>query len=562
MVNKKVIYTSVFGCSEENNYHLHSPDIDLKGYDFVCFTDNPNFKSDVWDIRIVDKLYDDGARSAKRYKLLPHRFLKEYDVSIWIDIEVKITKDINDLVDGYLSKSNLAILNHELCGRTVTGDLNVRKCVYEEAKFIKWLGDNHPKKQYKDNIDIINSQVDRYKSEGYPENNGLARTTVIFRNHNEDDVIKHSELWWDEMKYGSRRDQIGFNYSAWKQDFNFDYIQEDIDDNEFFLYMKKWRQIKRKEKRNNFVEYQPISLDYFLNMEVANGGGGKEVVNQNYTLKKVKDIVEFYSNKDNISETKKILNPKNWQYFNCMLAEFRHNVGDHHELGWDNMTEDYYNSLELMSDGELEIFLMNNPVEFDNGFIRHSYHRACAMIGRLINGKKYIPMYMKKSQIYDNPREHDRIHRVQPLIRNVGGLSNIQIPRGEFTITQSGILALMGIRQNDDVDIIISSEARNQLFGGNNGFIRLDGGIEIFEKDRGKFRIFDAQGDDDLIENYSFVVNGYNFLEPRFYFSRKNKKTERDLKDWNAIKTFFEMESHKGYPFNLLSEEQLGKQFV
>ena len=561
-MNKKVIYTSVFGCSEENNYHLHSPDVDLKGYDFVCFTDNPNFKSDIWDVRIVDKLYDDGARSAKRYKLLPHRFLKEYDVSIWIDIEVKITKDISDLVDGYLSKSNLAILNHELCGRTVTGNLNVRKCVYEEAKFIKWLGDNHPKKQYKDNIDIINSQVDRYKSDGYPENNGLARTTVIFRKHNEDDVVKQSELWWEEMKYGSRRDQIGFNYSAWKQDFNFDYIQEDIDDNEFFLYMKKWRQIKRKEKRNNFVEYQPISLDYFLNMEIANGGGGKEVVNQNYTLKKVKDIIEFYSNKDNIHKTKKILNPKNWQYFNCMLAEFRKDVGDHHELGWDNMTEDYYNSLELMSDDELEIFLKNNPVEFDNGFIRHSYHRACAMIGRLINGKKYIPFYMKESQIYNEPRKHDGIHRVEPLIRRVNGLSNIQIPRGEFTITQSGILTLMGIRQNDDVDIIISSEARNQLFGGNNKFIRLEGNIEIFEKDRGKFRIFDAQGDDDLIDNYSFQIDGYNFLEPRFYFSRKNKKTERDLKDWEGIKRFFETESHKGYPFNLLSEEQLGKQFV
>ena len=561
-MNKKVIYTSVFGCSEENNYHLHEPNVKLEDYDFVCFTDNPNFKSNVWDVRIVEKLYDDGARSAKRYKLLPHRFLKEYDVSVWIDIEVKITKDIDDLVNEYLNKNNLAILNHELCGRTVTGDLNVRKCVYEEAKFIKWLGDNHPKKQYKDNIDIINSQVNRYREEGYPENNGLARTTVIFRKHNEDDVVKQSELWWEEMKYGSRRDQIGFNYSSWKQNFNFDYIQEDIDDNEFFLYMKKWRQIKRKEKRNNFVEYQPISLNYFLNMEIANGGGGKEVVNQNYTLKKVKDIIKFYSDKDNINKTKEILNPKNWQYFNCMLAEFRKNVGDHHELGWDNMTEDYYNSLELMSDNELEVFLKNNPVEFDNGFIRHSYHRACAMIGRLINGKKYIPFYMKKSQIYDNPREHDRIHRVHPLIKNVNGLSNITIPRGEFTITQSGILALMGIRQNDDVDIIVSTEARNQLFGGNERFIRLDGGIEIFEKDRGKFRIFDAQGDDDLIDNYSFVINGYNFLEPRFYFSRKNKKTERDLKDWEGIKTFFELESHKGYPFNLLSEEQWGVQYI
>ena len=561
-MNKKVIYTSVFGCSEENNYHLHEPNVKLEDYDFVCFTDNADFKSNVRDVRIAEKLYDDGARSAKRYKLLPHRFLKEYDVSVWIDIEVKITKDIDDLVNEYLNKNNLAILNHELCGRTVTGDLNVRKCVYEEAKFIKWLGDNHPKKQYKDNIDIINSQVNRYREEGYPENNGLARTTVIFRKHNEDDVVKQSELWWEEMKYGSRRDQIGFNYSSWKQNFNFDYIQEDIDDNEFFLYMKKWRQIKRKEKRNNFVEYQPISLNYFLNMEIANGGGGKEVVNQNYTLKKVKDIIKFYSDKDNINKTKEILNPKNWQYFNCMLAEFRKNVGDHHELGWDNMTEDYYNSLELMSDNELEIFLKNNPVEFDNGFIRHSYHRACAMIGRLINGKKYIPFYMKKSQIYDNPREHDRIHRVHPLIKNVNGLSNITIPRGEFTITQSGILALMGIRQNDDVDIIVSTEARNQLFGGNERFIRLDGGIEIFEKDRGKFRIFDAQGDDDLIDNYSFVINGYNFLEPRFYFSRKNKKTERDLKDWEGIKTFFELESHKGYPFNLLSEEQWGVQYI
>ena len=26
-MNKKVVYTSVFGCSEENNYHLHDPEL-------------------------------------------------------------------------------------------------------------------------------------------------------------------------------------------------------------------------------------------------------------------------------------------------------------------------------------------------------------------------------------------------------------------------------------------------------------------------------------------------------------------------------------------------------
>ena len=560
-MNKKVVYTSVFGCSEENNYHLHDSDVKLDEYDFVCFTDNPNFKSDLWDVKLVKPLYDDGARNAKRYKLKPHVFLTEYDISVWIDIEVKITKDIDSLVTEMLTENNLAILNHELCGRTVSGDLNVRKCVYEEARFIQWLGDNNPKKKYKDNMDIIHAQVDRYRKKGYPENNGLARTTVMFMKHNEDDVKQQMDTWWEEMKYGSRRDQISFNYSVWKNDFKFSYIQEDIDDNPYFLYMKKWRQIKRKEKRNSYVEYQPIGLDYFLKMELAKGGGGKEVLNQNGSLRTVKNILMFYSVPGNVQTIRSTLNPKNWQYFNCMMGEFRKEVGDHHQLGWENMTEDYYNSLELMSDDELEIFLKENPVEFDNGFIRHCYHRACAMIGRLISGKGYIPFYMKKSQIYDNSREHDGEHRIKPLIQNLRGISDISIPTGEFTICQSGILALMGIRQNDDIDVIISTGARDQLFGGNTNFIR-DKDVEIFEPNRGKFRVFDAQGDDDLIENYSFTVNGYNFLEPRFYFSRKNRHTDRDKSDWEGMGAFFQMGNHKGYPFNQLTDEQWGVEYL
>ena len=560
-MNKKVIYTSVFGKTEENNYHLHKPDVVLDGYDFVCFTDDETFKSDFWQVKLVKPLYDDGARNAKRYKLKPHIYLSEYEISVWVDIEVKITKDIDHLVESSLKDSNLAILNHELCGRTVSGDLNVRKCVYEEAKFIQWLGDNSPKKQYKDNMDIIHAQVDRYRKDGYPENNGLARTTVVFRRHNESDVIKNSDAWWEEMKYGSRRDQISFNYVSWKHNLKFNYIQEDIDDNPYFLYMKKWRQIKRKEKRNSYIEYQPISLEYFLNMKFAGGGGGKEIITQNETLRSVEDVYTFFSTGDNLQSIRNTLNPKNWQYFNSMTAEFRKNVASHHELGWDKMTEEYYSSLELMSDEELEIFLKNNPVEFDNGFIKHSYHRACAMIGRLISGKEYLPFYMKKDDIYNNPRKHDGRHRVKPLIKNVKCISDIQIPAGEFTICQSGILALMDIRQNDDIDIIISSEARKQLFNGTKDMITLNN-VEIFAENRGKFRIFDAQGDDDLIKNYSFTVNGYNFLEPRFYFSRKNKHTDRDKSDWNGIRTFFQMRNYMGYPFNKLSLEQWGIEYI
>ena len=308
-------------------------------------------------------------------------------------------------------------------------------------------------------------------------------------------------------------------------------------------------------------QYEPISLDYFLNMELAGGGGGKEVITQNLSLSNVKDVYLFYSVPGNVQTVRSTLNTKNSQYFNSMIAEFRKNVGSHHELGWETMTEAYYSKLELMSDDELEVFLRDNPVEFDNGYIKHSYHRACAMIGRLIKEKSYIPFYMKKSQIYDNPRKHDGEHRIKPLLQNLRGMSDISIPAGEFTICQSGILALMGIRQNDDIDVIISTGARDQLFGGNTNFIR-DKGVEIFEPNRGKFRIFDAQGDDDLIENYSFTVNGYNFLEPRFYFSRKNKHMDRDKSDWEGMKAFFDMGSHKGYPFNQLNDEQWGIKYI
>ena len=184
-MNKKVIYTSIFG----SEYYLHEPSVKLDGWDFLCFTDNPDYESDTWKVVHTPKIYG-GARDSKKPKILPHRYLKDYDISVWVDGDVKITSDINKLVDDYLSDKDYAVFNHEFCGITTTGNLNVRKCIYEEAKFIKWLGDNHPRKHYKDNLDVINSQVDRYREDGYPENNGQARNTILIRKHNNPVIIK------------------------------------------------------------------------------------------------------------------------------------------------------------------------------------------------------------------------------------------------------------------------------------------------------------------------------------------------------------------------------------
>ena len=540
---KKVVYTTIFGGYDD----LVEPYYIPNGWDFICFTD-ADLKSDVWKIVNVKTFYNDNTRNAKQFKVLPHRHLSDYDYSIFIDGNMTIRNNPDELIDNYLSTSNIAFFDHN------KNLLDPRDCIYKEAEVIFEFGKRNG--NYKDNPELIRKQIQKYHNDGYPTNNGLITGMVIMRRHNEKDCIEVMEDWWTEIKYNSRRDQLSFNYVAWKSKANFNYLPGDSRDNKWFVSLGK-----HTGKNKKVVEqHEPISLEYFLNMEFAGGTGGKEIITQNQTLKTVRDVYMFYSVPGNVQTVKDKLIPDNWQYFNCILSEFRKDVGDHHKLGWDKMTEEYYYNLELMSDDELETFLKENPVEFDNGLIKHSYHRACAMIGRLIKGKKYIPFYMKKSQIYDEPRKHDGKHRIKSSIQNIRGLSDIPIPAEEFTICQSGILALMGIRQNDDVDIIISTEARNQIFDGDTNFIRTNS-VEIFEQNKGKFKIFDAQGDDDLIENYSFKVNGYNFLEPRFYFSRKNKHTDRDKSDWDGMRKFFKIESHKGYPFNQLTDKQWGVKY-
>jgi hypothetical protein len=42
------------------------------------------------------------------------------------------------------------------------------------------------------------------------------------------------EDWWTEIKYGSRRDQLSFNYVAWKNNLKFNYIEGDSRDNKYF----------------------------------------------------------------------------------------------------------------------------------------------------------------------------------------------------------------------------------------------------------------------------------------------------------------------------------------
>ena len=91
---------------------------------------------------------------------------------------------------------------------------------------------------WKDNPNIVKNQVEKYNDDGYPQNNGLIFGGIILRRHNKQDCIDTMENWWTEIKHNSRRDQLSFNYVAWKQNLKFNYIDGDIRNNEFFSITK------------------------------------------------------------------------------------------------------------------------------------------------------------------------------------------------------------------------------------------------------------------------------------------------------------------------------------
>lgn len=227
-MNKTVIYSAIFGTRDT----ILDPEIIDPNFDYVMFTDNEQFTSNVWNVRIVSPTYSkDPTRSARIYKILPHKFLSEYDTSVWIDGNHIITGSIKELLDKYLSDNNLAVYDHSKM------ESFGRNCIYDEARFYM------NRKQIRVNIRTrerrkLQKQIKRYRSEGYPENNGLIVSSVVLRKHNEPDVIDFCEKWWNEVIGWSKRDQLSFNYVQWVTGFKFSFIEGDARNNPIFKVVK------------------------------------------------------------------------------------------------------------------------------------------------------------------------------------------------------------------------------------------------------------------------------------------------------------------------------------
>lgn len=256
---KGVVYTAIFGDYEP----LLDPKVINTNLDYICFTDNANLKSEIWDIKLIsdvgnefnfsDKynnnisLLDlDYTRQARLIKCLPHIFLKEYDFSIWIDAGFLIVGDVIKFVNRYTEKDFLGIKH------------STRNCIYEEANEVIRLN--------MDDNERISNQIELYENNNYPKNNGLIESGILFRRHNNDKIIKVMEEWFNEIVNFSKRDQISFNYISWKNKLDFDLADMYCTRNPYFHHYFH----RIKSVINNKVTLNEIRIILLDNRDLKN----------------------------------------------------------------------------------------------------------------------------------------------------------------------------------------------------------------------------------------------------------------------------------------------------
>jgi len=169
-----------------------------EGADFICFTDDVNMKSNVWEIRPACNLFKDPNRNAKIHKILIHQYLPEYRYTLWIDGDTALRVPMRELVERYMKGFDIVVSTH-----------HARKNLFEEA------GACILNKQ--DLIDRIQYQANFYGQSPYSLENILYECPFVLRANNVR-VELINNYWWSEISRHSKRDQLSFAYICKKID--------------------------------------------------------------------------------------------------------------------------------------------------------------------------------------------------------------------------------------------------------------------------------------------------------------------------------------------------------
>ena len=187
------------------------------GAQFFVFTDG-DFRSKTWKVLGTTNLFRSPRRTARYHKVLSHLFFPDAQYTVWMDGTMTLKAPIKEIIDSFPKEAQIITSPHQ-----------ERDCLYGEAKVCMDLDLDNPA--------IIEKQVKQYKKEGYPEHAGLAETKIVIRK-NTPQVEQFNKEWFYQLFTGSKRDQISFNYVAWKVGIEVYYFKESVRKSKLFGFQK------------------------------------------------------------------------------------------------------------------------------------------------------------------------------------------------------------------------------------------------------------------------------------------------------------------------------------
>src|SRR5438132_13257963 len=159
---RKAVYTFIFGDYDD----LKSPAIITPGWNHICFTDDPTLRSDVWDVRLSPRRRSDRHLEPKKYatkhKILFHRYLRGYDLSLSIDANLELNCNLDDFMREHFRADD----DMMICHRPLD-------CIYDDAELSK--------RRLLDNPARIDAQVQRYRAARCPAHNGTSSSRISAR---------------------------------------------------------------------------------------------------------------------------------------------------------------------------------------------------------------------------------------------------------------------------------------------------------------------------------------------------------------------------------------------
>lgn len=202
-----ICFTAIFGKIRDELKSLQHLQCDPKHVAFHAYVDGvtlPEKHSTGWELRPAVWEHATNPRlRARRHKLLSHKLYPNAEHTLWLDGCLTPKHDPSKLIEDYMTEGSPGIFTFRHMQRN---------CIYQECEACVRLK--------KDNLLVLRHLAKRYKAEGYPHNNGLAETTAMLR-ANTPEVNRFNELWWDELRSNSIRDQMSFNYLIWKHDLTY-----------------------------------------------------------------------------------------------------------------------------------------------------------------------------------------------------------------------------------------------------------------------------------------------------------------------------------------------------